>query len=266
MNKGLTRVLAVGAFTFALAAQSNAVYLYYTEDRSYIPAVSGGGGYTYLDPDHVYRTLGTHSQAEDAEELFEAGWPSWNVSRSSTDAPGEIAVSAYEAWQEYSGGYVTTAGGHLQFDYISTDSSYANYRFVQIVYTNTPLGGATSPYIDPGVDPDSLPFYWDEGYNSSQRSGSHYTFIDYPSRSYNGSNAIGWAGALYLVEWTQPGGVNTLVIRDGVYWGWRTIGNGGNEFWGGGEDPSGDAVPEPGTLAALAVGIAAATRKRRSRT
>lgn len=70
------------------------------------------------------------------------------------------------------------------------------------------------------------------------------------------------AAALFSAEWTQPGGGNTLVIRDGLWWGWRTIGPGGNDFWGGGDDAS---VPEPGTLVAIVAFAAAATRKGRTK-
>ena len=262
MNKRLTRVLAVGALIFSLAAQSNAVGLYYLENATYIPTESGGGGYTYLDPQYATHITSSSYQAVDAENLIEAGWPTWNVSRGS-DAPGNIEISWHAARQWYnSSGAVTTAGGDLKCDYIGTLPSFANYRWIQVIYTNSPPGGASSPYLDPVPNSDILPFYWDEQENITNRVGMHYKFEDGPYRAYNGSPAISWNGALFLAEWTQPGGGTTLVIRDGLWWGWRTIGPGGNDFWGGGNDAS---VPEPGTLVAIVAFAAAATRKGRTK-
>lgn len=260
MNPILTRGLAAGALTASLAAQSNAFYLYYTEDRTYVPSLTLGGGHTYLNPENVYKIDSSSTEAIDAENLIEAGWPAWSVSRSSSDAPGEVAVSNYSALQYYDGsGHVTDAGAQLEFDYISSHSSFPYYRFVHVIYASD----ASGPYLDPTPGNDYYPFYYTEEENLERRSGTHYYFGDEPSRVYDGSQAIGWAGALFLVEWYSAFGQNALVIHDGVYWGWNTIGTGESDLWGGG---GGASVPEPGTLVALVALTASAMRMRRPRT
>jgi hypothetical protein len=225
MNLKFVAILLTGVLS---ASAAHAFHFYYTEDRIYVPSVSGRGGCTYLDPDHVYRILGTHTQAKDVEGLVEAGWPSWDVSRSSTDAPGDAAVSVYAAYQHCTGGYVDTAGTQLSFNYISPDSSFADDRFIQIIHYN-----GASPSIDAGGQPDSVPFYDDESLNQTARNSDHYYFTDSLTRAYNGSNAMAWAEALYLVEVTHPNGGNKIGIRDGAYWGLRTIGNSGSDMVGG---------------------------------
>ena len=99
------------------------------------------------------------TQASKAKSLIEAMKPGWTVSLG-TDAPGRVEVSTYKAVEEYGGsGQVTRAGARLDFDYISSDPSLSNYRFVQVVYTPHPQPGAPSDgYLDPWVNDDPAPY------------------------------------------------------------------------------------------------------------
>jgi hypothetical protein len=257
----MLRILLVLATCVAVSAQSGAFTLSHDPNRIYIPVEEGGGGRTELDPDHVWQTLGTHTHGESAKSLIEAGWPDWNVSTSGTGAPGTVTVHEYIAWQQYNSlGQVQIAGAGLVFDYTSTDPSFENYRFVQVIYTNDPLHGATSPYLDPSNRTWDTPFYDPEDERLDLVTGNTYQFLDYPSRSYDGTNTISWAAALWLCEWTVVGGVNHLTIRDGVYWGWKTFGHTGS---GGTGSDRHSPVPEPASIMALGAGLLLVARRRK---
>jgi RHS repeat-associated protein len=98
-------------------------------------------------------------------------------------------------------GYQPTANGleiQLGFDEIvRNESKFSDYRWVQSIRTDVPLGGATSPYNDPQPGDDNLPFYWTNaelpGY--SNIGNNELTFYDKPGRRNNAD----WNAELSLV-------------------------------------------------------------------
>jgi hypothetical protein len=106
------------------------------------------------------------------------------------------------------------SGAQFQATYAPGAGDPANLRWVQMVDTSSPQTGATSPYIDPYPNDDTLPFYYTEPENKQWG----LVFSDYPKRSHPPTSSVTWRGNLYLVDWDgkTPGAVT---VHDGVKWG-----------------------------------------------
>lgn len=143
-----------------VSAAARGVIVGYSSDVDYVATVGNiTTGRTDLSPNYVYHIDSSSTQAGKAKSLIEAMKPDWTVSLGA-DAPGSIQINRYRAEQVYDGsGHVAFAGAQLKFDYYSSSSTLSNYRFVQVVYTNTPPSGApTTGYIDPWVNDDGPPY------------------------------------------------------------------------------------------------------------
>ncbi|RJX31905.1 MAG: hypothetical protein C4531_06850 [Desulfurivibrio sp.] len=68
------------------------------------------------------------------------------------------------------------------------------YRWTQTIDTNVPLGGTTSPYVDPRPNDDTKPFYWTD----AEAAARPTTFIDHPSRNAPASGTTTWDAVLSL--------------------------------------------------------------------
>jgi hypothetical protein len=68
------------------------------------------------------------------------------------------------------------------------------FRWTQVIDTNTPLGGGTSPYVDPHPNDDTKPFYWTD----AEEAASPCQFRDFPSRNPPASGATYWQATLGL--------------------------------------------------------------------
>lgn len=68
------------------------------------------------------------------------------------------------------------------------------FRWTQTIDTNVPLGGTTSPYVDPRPNDDTLPFYWTEAETASMPT----TFEDHPSRQPPATDVTTWRATLAL--------------------------------------------------------------------
>ncbi|MGQ9610193.1 MAG: RHS repeat-associated core domain-containing protein [bacterium] len=93
--------------------------------------------------------------------------------------------------------------------------SYPEYRWVQFVTTNDPLGGASAntPYNDPQPPDDDKPFYWTDaelpGYQN--KDGYDLIFYDQPKRQKATASVLGsvtWKANLSLVG-VSPAGSKT---------------------------------------------------------
>jgi hypothetical protein len=95
-------------------------------------------------------------------------------------------------------------------------------QWVQVISKNVPLGGATSPYLDPQPNDDTLPFYWTTAELPTYTSGRNLQFSDFSTRSVTtlaSTDPITWNANLYLLDWD---GGTTVNVYDGVNWGWTT--------------------------------------------
>lgn len=147
-----------------------------------------------------------------------------NTGSSSGD---QITVSTYDAGSPGAAANgLPIVGGNIVATYQNSSAPTKTPHFVQFVKTNQPLGGATSPYVDPASNDDNLPFYWTETERSTFQSGSNLTFKDYSRRSTDdlfgtspSLNSITWEADLFYVQW--DGGTD-IAVEDGINWGWET--------------------------------------------
>jgi hypothetical protein len=156
-------------------------------------------------------------------ELTTTGFPEIGFA-SGGNAPGTLTVTDYQARIAS----LSSAGGRLQVNYARGASvpSGTQLRWIQVIDTNQPLGGSTSPYLDPRPDTDNLPFYYDDvppglsEYDIEKFStDSTLSFSDFSRRTFSGAltSPIQWTAKLYLTEFDRPN--ESILIRDGIQWG-----------------------------------------------
>ena len=68
------------------------------------------------------------------------------------------------------------------------------YKFTQTIDTNVPLGGVTSPYVDPRPNDDAKPFYWTD----AEQAANPTTFRDAPGRPAPAVGTTNWDAVLAL--------------------------------------------------------------------
>jgi hypothetical protein len=93
------------------------------------------------------------------------------------------------------------------------------YRYTQTIDTNVPLGGTTSPYVDPRPNDDNKPFYWTDAEEASMRGRFH----DSPSRGVPGASTTNWDAVVSITSVTGK----SVRIMDSLKYGFSidTAGN-----------------------------------------
>jgi len=195
---------------------------------------------------------GTVSAGSLDTSLLNTGWTS------STGTGGSLSVTSYTA------GFKSGMGGaeiKALYDHGGTLGTGESLEWVQVLNTNDPLGGATSPYLDNAGKP-SQPFYT---YTAANRDptlpANKLNFYDYSKRdpaTLSTTAPITWDASLYPVIWD---GGSAFTVQDGISWAWTmkkaTVGNNSGVFvnpspatavvsgvgtstfrWGDGGDPS----------------------------
>ncbi|MBN2588490.1 MAG: choice-of-anchor K domain-containing protein [Sedimentisphaerales bacterium] len=162
--------------------------------------------------------------------LVTSEYSSWSVN-TGTSSPGTFSVSSYDA------GFTSSSGGaqiQVTYDNGSPVSAGQQLQWVQFISTNSPLGGTSSPYIDPRPNDDTLPFYWTSAELPSYTSGNSLGFSDFSKRSISQlstTDPIEWRANLFQVQWD---GATTITANDGLQWGWdmksATEGSASGEF------------------------------------
>ena len=147
-----------------------------------------------------------------ASGLSAAMLPSgWSISGTGTG--GAMSVSSYTAG--FSG---ATGGAEIKalFDRGSAPGAGSYLEWVQVLNTNVPLGGNTSPYLDNAAD-TSKPFYSLTAANlGSGLAAGQINFYDFSKRNPSSlatTNPITWDASLYPVVADGSGG---LTVYDGV--------------------------------------------------
>lgn len=143
--------------------------------------------------------------------LLNSGWSA------TTGTGGSLSVTSYTA------GFKSGIGGaeiKALYDNGSALGTGNSLQWVQVLNTNDPLGGKTSPYLDNAGKP-TQPFYT---YTNENRDptlpANKLNFYDYSKRDpadLSTTNPINWNASLYPVIWD---GATGLTVQDGVSWGW----------------------------------------------
>lgn len=123
----------------------------------------------------------------------------------------------------YGAGYVGSSGGAKYTALNDNNASLApgySLNWIQVINTNSPAAGATSPYLDNSGSVTS-PFYTYTVQNTDPTlPNGQLNFYDYSKRpqSYlSTTNPITWSANLYPVI-VGPG--KSLMVENGVSWGW----------------------------------------------
>jgi|GEM_PF-5034012 hypothetical protein len=107
---------------------------------------------------------------------------------------GSITAMKYEKYKDGN-----LLGLRIRLGFNDSGSGYTDFRWVQTVRTNRPIGGATSPYNDPQPPDDNKPFYYTDAENSSYTNTEGYdaVFSDRIKRENNVD--VTWQAELTLV-------------------------------------------------------------------
>jgi hypothetical protein len=192
------------------------------------------------------------STTASAGSALENDFDGWTFFYSEGGLFGNLTISLYTA---YSPG-PHDGGGGIRLTYTADPRdvvSFDSLQFVQVVSTNDPLGGTTSPYVDPRPGDDNggppapqLPFYFtlDEIAEQKDPLARTFSFSDFPARPCRDHpDCINWSADLYLASWDgalDGLGNGTVHMYDGIRWGWDLY-----------------CVPEPGTFALLSAALIA---------
>jgi hypothetical protein len=193
--------------------------------------VAPDGDTVTLTPDPV-TYLADASAAMQAR--LAAEFPGFNFTFQTGGLAGTLHINRYEAGTR--GPH--QGGGILEATYTrnAADPPLGQLQFVQMINSNDPAGGTTSPYIDPRPNDDTQPFYYTSAEAADARTAAAGTFrfIDFSSRPCrNHPDHITWRGELILAS---ANGRN-VDVYDGIRWGW--------DF---------QCVPEPSSLVLVTIG------------
>ncbi|MFZ5760104.1 MAG: hypothetical protein ACOY32_10820 [Thermodesulfobacteriota bacterium] len=150
-------------------------------------AMLGLGDKAAIMPDHLPPRIALRRFAPDypAPALR---LPDKSTSESTGDQDQSTSLTSFAAEARGVGIEVEISGGGSDPDYPD------GYRWTQTIDTNVPLGGTTSPYVDPRPNDDTKPFYWTD----AEAAARPTTFIDHPSRNPPASGVTTWDAVLSL--------------------------------------------------------------------
>lgn len=171
--------------------------------------------------------------------LLPSGWTS------ATGSGGTMSVTSYNAG--FSG---ATGGGQINalFNLGAAAPAGSYIEWVQVLSTNVPLGGNTSPYLDNAAN-TAKPFYSLTAANTTPGlPAGQLNFYDFSKRDpalLTSTNPITWSANLYPVV---ADAANKLTVYNGTSWGWTMkkamVGNTTGTF----------TNPAPGTAVVSGVG------------
>ncbi|MCS7209097.1 MAG: PEP-CTERM sorting domain-containing protein [Fimbriimonadales bacterium] len=212
--------------------------------NNYVPSATASNGDRVDLIEVVYHAAGG-ARATLVSQTLAQEFPGWTINLGA-NLPGTLTI------QDYIATFLTAPHrGGAQF--LATYNPPANgnvrgLRWIQMIDTNFPLGGNTSPYIDPRPNDDNLPFYWTEQEHTANSGNDFIRFSDVPARvCRNRPDFIRWRASLFIATWdlNTPG---TVTLHDGIEWGWDL-----------------HCVPEPASMLALTVGLIGLAYRRRRR-
>jgi hypothetical protein len=151
---------------------------------------------------------------------------------------------------DYTAGFRSGIGGaqfQALYDNGTPLAAGQNLEWIQVITTNSPLGGATSPYPDNAANPGA-PFYSLTAANTrpglAPNTLNFYDFSKRDPSTLTATNAITWNASLYPV--IQDG--KNITVKSGLTWGWTMkkapVGSDSGTF----------ANPQPGSAVVSGVG------------
>jgi hypothetical protein len=117
---------------------------------------------------------------------FQPRLPDKSTSQTTGDQDQNASLTSFATEARGVGIVVEITNGTSSPDYPD------GYRWTQTIDTNVPLGGTTSPYVDPRPNDDTKPFYWTD----AEAAARPTTFIDHPSRNAPASGTTTWDAVL----------------------------------------------------------------------
>lgn len=153
----------------------------------------------------------TVAAASLGSSLLPSGWTQ------AAGSGGAISVTSYKA-----GFNGATGGAEIKalFTRGSVPPAGSFLEWVQVLNTNVPLGGNTSPYLDNAAD-TTKPFYSLTSVNTTPGLvADQLNFYDFSKRnpaSLSTANPLTWNAKLYPVVADAS---NVMTVYDGVSWGW----------------------------------------------
>lgn len=238
MNRTLLLVGGVVAWTSG-SANTRSVFVEgpaagHHTTQSECPAPNDShGGTNELIPDPV-RYLSPPLESGPGAKLFyelrhgDTPFPGWTF-RTGEALNGTLTIDDYHS--RFVGEH--RSGGQIEIRYNRIAGEPENLRWIQMIMTDDPLGGAISPYIDPFPSDDplgqDLPFYYTQAEIPDHTNGKDYDlhFYDFSKRVHLPDTSVSWRADLYLASWDEQF-PPVVWIHDGIRWGWNAqcTGNG----------------------------------------
>ena len=171
-----------------------------------LPDISSAGP-LFISPDGsaVITTTGLTSIPSGSipSGLIASGFPGWSIVNGGA-GPGTVTTPTYTA-----GGNASSGGAQIIATYSKQDASSG---WIQIVTTNDPLSGQSSPRVDvlpvgETVTPLVPPSFVSPFHDFSQRNYS----------ALSKTSPINWSASLFPVEQT---GSKVATVYNGINWGW----------------------------------------------
>jgi hypothetical protein len=134
-----------------------------------------------------------------------SGWGGFSFTNGSSSET--LNVSTYTA-------NASSARGGLTIATNISGSAAHQYRWIQGIDTNKPLGGSTQQYVDPRPNDDALPFYETNAELASSRPEG--TFNDAPSRAWD-PQGVSWTGYLFFADYNST--TSAVTILGGIKYG-----------------------------------------------
>ncbi len=106
---------------------------------------------------------------------------------------------------------------------LSDSCCCSSWRWMQTIWTNAPLGGDSSPYVDPRPNTDDKPWYYtDEDYEKHKLINGT-VFFDSPTREGKEGTNIYWRAELILKCLNKKGKVKRDIVY--IYYGFHIYGD-----------------------------------------
>lgn len=145
----------------------------------------------------AFQNISVNNKSKTGPRLVLKGFSELSPSRAAPDK----SFSEESVMQDQSASVTSLAaeargvGIQAEAEGVYTSTDYPDgFKWTQTIDTNVPLGGTTSPYVDPRPNDDTKPFY----YTDAEQIRFPTTFHDHPSRPPPATGTTYWYATLGL--------------------------------------------------------------------